>query len=189
MRRLALLLCSLAAFPSFGLTRTVAGGRIGVLRPALFSRSGENAVAKAIHGDLCRELRARGFDAFDARATLAELQRGVGVPADWYVEIASSDADGTHVADMGTTIGPFGLDVGLVLSRVVAEFRVYDARTLEVVARYDLRNSSTAVVPTGIGVATRPFWAFFALPFVQYGEYRSAAHAVARQAAEAIARR
>ena len=41
----------------------------------------------------------------------------------------------------------------------------------------------------GIGLGGRFAWAYFALPFMQYGQYHYAAHAVARQAAERIAGR
>ena len=72
---------------------------------------------------------------------------------------------------------------------MAAEVRVYDGRTLNTIAQFDLHQHNTSVVPMGIGLGGRWTWAYFALPFMQYGQYRAAAHAVARQAAERIAGR
>jgi len=77
----------------------------------------------------------------------------------------------------------------LVLGEVAAEVRLYDGRTLNQIARYDLHKRNMAVVPMSIGIGGRSLSAWIALPFVQYGQYRAAAHEVARQAAERIAGR
>ena len=182
MKRLAVL-CVLA-LPLFGLTRPVSrGDRIGVLR------SSEQAIAKAIESDLRDALHDRGFHAFDARATFDDMQRGGAPAADYYVEVVSSDAAGHAVGGVGTAVGAVAVEAGVVVSHVAAELRVYDGRTLAEINRFALRQKSTAVVPTGLGVGSRPFWAFVTLPFVRYGQYRSAAREIARQAADLIAGR
>lgn len=175
----------------FGLTKPVShGDRIGVLRmSSRYAEGADETVATTLQKDLRRELRAVGFDAFDARASYDDLSRGSVSHADYYVEVVSSDADNRSVGGGGAAIGRVAVDIDVVVSRVAAEIRVYDGRTLELVDRFDLRNRRTAVVPTGIGVGHRFVWAFIALPLVQYGQYRSAAHEIARQAAERIARR
>jgi hypothetical protein len=43
------------------------------------------------------------------------------------------------------------------------------------------------VVPTEIGIGGRHVWAAIALPFIEYAQYRQAAHGVARDAAQRIA--
>ncbi|PYL83876.1 MAG: hypothetical protein DMF17_12285 [Verrucomicrobia bacterium] len=79
------------------------------------------------------------------------------------------------------------VEVAVVVGRVAAEVRLYDGRTLNIIESYDLHRDNTAVVPTGIGIAGRSIWAAIMLPFVQYSQYRSAAHEVAHQAALRIA--
>lgn len=181
MKRMALLF--LVTLPVFGLTRTPApGDRIGILSVSEEYPDGpEHSVATTLRNELRRELRARGFEAFNANR---DDER-----ADYFVEIVSSGASDHPVAGIGAGIGAVGVDVSVVVARVAAELRVYDGRTMEVIDRFDLRRKNTAVVPTGVGVGTRSVWAFIALPLVNHAQYRAAARAVARDAAERIARR
>jgi hypothetical protein len=152
-----------------------------------FTHGAEQTVAKSVQTDLRRELRALGFDAFDAGLTFEELSRRSTPTADFFVEIVSSHSinDPRGGAALGTR--DFSVEVGIVVAAVAAEVRLYDGRTLHQLARYDLHKKNTAVVPMGIGLGGRFLWAYIALPFVQYGQYRAAAHEVARQAAARIA--
>ncbi len=189
MKRLVLL-CAIAA-PLFGLTRPVTSGdRIGVLR--MSSQSSfrtEQAVAKTILADLPEELSLRGFRAFDAGATFEEAQRGGAPAADYYVDVVSSAAGQRPLGGVGAAVGRVGVDIEVVVSHVAAEVRLYDGRTMQLVQRYDLHQRKAAVIPAGIALGGRSIWGYIALPFVQYGQYRLAAHDVAREAADRIASR
>lgn len=189
MRRLLFLFAFAITVPAFALTRSPRpGDRIAVLRMSeQFSYGADQTVARAVQNDLRRELRALGFDAFDARATWEELSHQGRPNADFLVEIVSSQAMSHPVAGGGVAAGAMAVDVAMVVARVAAEVRLYDARTFNEIARFDLHNNNAAVLPTAIGIGGRSVWAFFAIPFVQYGQYRAAAHAVARQAASRIA--
>ena len=166
------------------------GDRIGVLRMSdNFTHGAEQTVAKTVQTDVRRELRARGFDAFDTSLTLAELSRRSTPTADFFVEVVSSHATNNPRGGAAIGAGEIAVEVGIVIAAVAAQVRVYDGRTLNPIARYDLHKKNTAVVPMGIGIGGRSLWAFIALPFVEYSQYRAAAHEVARQAAERIAGR
>ncbi len=153
-----------------------------------FTQGAEQTVAKAVQTDLRSELRDRGFDAFDARMTFDELRRGQ-TTADYYVEIVSGHALNNPVGGVGSGAGGIAVEVAVVVSRVAAQVRLYDGRTLDLIQNYDLHQNRTAVVPTAIGVGSRSVWFFAAIPFFHYGQYRAAAHDVARAAAERIAGR
>jgi hypothetical protein len=189
MKRLAALLAVAMAVPAFGLTRSPRpGDRIGVLRMSdQFSYGAERTVANALQHFLRDELRNLGFHAFDARTTYDDLLHRGPDDADFYVEVVSSYAANRPVAGAGAAVGDLAVEVAVVVGQVAAEVRLYDGRTLNLIERYDLEKRSTAVVPTGIGIAGRSIWASVMLPFVQYGQYRAAAHDVARQAAARIA--
>jgi hypothetical protein len=177
--------------PAFALTRSPQpGDRIGILRMSdRYGYGAEHTVANTLQHDLRRELRALGFDAFDTGMTYDELSRQ-GLPnADFYVEVVSSHAANREIGGIGTGAGPVAVEVAIVVARVAAELRLYDARTLDIIERYDLQKKNTAVVPTAIGVGGRSVWASIMLPFVQYGQYRAAAREVAHEAAARIAGR
>jgi hypothetical protein len=189
VKRLPLLLCLLAALPAFALNRSPRrGDRIGLLQMSeRYSQGAERSVAQTVQRDLQEELRAYGFDAFDARLTYDDLSRRDPANADFYVEVVSSDAANRPVGGVATGAGNIGVEVSVVVSRVAAEVRLYDGRTLEVIERYDLHQNRTAILPTAVGIGGRSVWAYIALPFIHYGQYRSAAHEVAREAAARIA--
>jgi len=166
------------------------GARIGVLRMSdEFTYGAERTVARTVQTDLRAELRDLGFDAFDTRRTYDDLARDGGPEADLYVEVISSQAMNHPVAGAGAGAGSIGVGMAVVVSQVAAAVRVYDGRTLQLLDTYDLQQKNTAVVPTSIGFGGRFFWARIPLPFIGYAQYRSAAHAVAREAAARIAGR
>jgi len=190
MKRLVLGLLVLVSTPLFAINTSVLrrGDRIGVLRmPEVFDVATERTVASTIERDLPRVLRERGFDAFDAQATYEDVQRGSGLGAAFYVEVVGARAADREAVGVGVGAENVFGTIGVVVSRVAAEVRLYDGKTLELIDRWDLSKKSTAVVPTSVGLGGRFFFAELALPFVHYGQYRSAAHNVARQAAEKIA--
>jgi hypothetical protein len=189
MKRLLLLGLLLVTTPVFAINTTMLrrGERIGVLRMnGQFDVAAERTVANAIESALPRALRDRGFDAFDAKSTYDDVRRGDGPNAAFYVEVVGAHARDHEAVGVGAE--NVYANIGVVVSRVAAEVRLYDGKTLELIDRFELSKKSTAVVPTAVGIGGRFFWASLALPFVQYGQYRNAAHDVARQAAEAIAR-
>ncbi len=191
MKRLALILGFAITVPAFALTQSPRpGDRIGVLRMSdRYTHGAEQTVAKTIQTDLRRELRDLGFDAYDARLTYDELSRHSLPAAEYFVEIISSHSMNHPVGGAGVGAGAVSVEVGVIVAEVAAAVRVYDGRTLNEIAHFDLRKSSAAIVPMGIGLGGRWSWAYVALPFMQYGQYRAAAHDVARQAAERIAGR
>ena len=191
VRRLILSLAFAMTVPAFGLTRSPQpGDRIGILRMSdRFGYGAEHTVAHTLQNDLRRELRALGFDAFDAGVTYDDLSRRGPASADFYVEVVSGHAVNRPVGGVGADAGGVAVEVAVVVARVAAEVRLYDARTLDVIERYDLQKNNTAVVPTAIGVGGRSVRATIMLPFVQYGQYRAAARDVAHQAAVRIAGR
>jgi hypothetical protein len=191
MKRLIFVVVIAMTVPAFGLTVTPRpGDGVGVLRiSGRFEYRAERSVASTIQNSLRGELEDLGFEAFDARETYDDLLRHGPGRADYYVEVVSGYASGRPMGAVGAAVGDIALEVGVVVSRVAAQVRLYDGRTLNVVETYDLQKDSTAVVPTGVGFGGRSIWAAILLPFVQYGQYRSAAHAVAHQAALRIAGR
>ena len=183
-----LLLCAIA-IPAFALTTAPRrGDRIGVLRISdRFAYRAEQSVSNAIQDDLRRELDDLGFNAFDARISYDQLLRRGPEDADYYVEVVSAYAAGRPVGAVGAAVQGMAVEVSVVVANVAAEVRLYDGTTLNLVESYDLAKRTTAVVPTGIGIAGRSIFAAIMLPFVQYGQYRSAAHDVAHQAALRVA--
>lgn len=189
MRRFLILLLFVAA-PAFAFRQfPPPGSRIGVLRMSGdFAYGADQIVAKTVQSDLCNELRNLSFDAFDARTTFHEIARSGGPAADFYVEVVSGNAMNRPVGGGGVGNGSIGFDVAVVVSRVVAEVRVYD-QTLQLIDHYDLQREMTAIIPTAIDFGGRFFWARISLPFIQYAQYRAAAHAVAQRAGARIAGR
>ncbi len=153
-----------------------------------YTRGAEQTVANTVQSDLRRELRHLGFDAFDAGLTYEELAYRQQSNADFFVEIDSNHS-GHPVGGAGVSAGALAIEVGLVVARVAAVVRVYNGRTLNQIAEFDLQKNKTAFVPMAIGLGGRSVWGLIALPLVQYGQYRAAAHEVARLAAERIAGR
>jgi hypothetical protein len=164
------------------------GDRIGVLTISeRHAYASEHRVAEALQNYLCDELSARGFDAFRAGETYDELRRDDRANADYYVEVVSSHGDANVMGAVGVGGGPIAAEMGVVVSHVATELRLYDGRTLELIDRYDLHQRRTSVAPTGVGIGGRSIIAWIALPIVQRAQYRAVAHDVARDAADRIA--
>ena len=190
MKRALTLVLLLSTAPLFAINTASLhrGDRIGVLRMSeRFEVQSERAIASTIEGDLPRLLHERGFDAFDARGTFEDMRRGDVPAAAYYVEVVGARAGGREAGAIGVGTDNVGATLGLIVSRVAAEVRLYDGKSLALVDRWDLTKKSTSVAPTSIGIGGRFVWAALAIPFVHYGQYRSAAHDVAREAVERIA--
>jgi hypothetical protein len=162
--------------------------RIGVLRPAdTYTWDREVTMQRTVVDVLGEELRKRGFDAYEVDQTFTELERDADRDADFYVEIVGAGGESFDYGGVG--VGGRHADVwlGLIVSRVAAELRVYDGRTLETLATKTLAKKNTAVLPTSFGLGGRDFFAMFALPFIERAQLRSVARAAARDAAGRVA--
>src|ERR1041385_1015528 len=135
MKRLLLLGLLLAATPLFAINTTVLrrGDRIGVLRMSERFDGSEQTVATAIESVLPRALHERGFDAFDAQRTFEDVRNGDAPPAAFYVEVVGARAPARGAAGIGVAAENVGTTLGVVVSRVAAEVRLYDGKTLELV--------------------------------------------------------
>lgn len=152
--------------------------RVGVLR-------GLHEMQDDVAAALRNELRARGIDAFDAVRTYDEAIRD-GVPvADYYVEVMSAEASSVDHGGVGVGTRHAGVSIGVLVSRVVAELRVYDA-DMELLESRDLRKRNTAVVPTSIGVGGGSLFAYIALPYIERAQIRRVVRAAGRAAAEEV---
>ena len=190
MKRLLILAIVVAvAVPAFSFDPSRhTGTRVALLQAPIYNAGEyENRIAGSVRHQLVRELRDRGFDAFDARMTFAELQREGRADADLYVEIVPGDTYAYPTGEVGVRTSNVALDVAVVVSRVAAELRLYDGRTLDLIGKRQLRHQNVTVVPTAIGAGTYRLSVWFALPVVQYMRYRSAVGAVVRDAATVIA--
>jgi hypothetical protein len=189
MKRVLGIALLLAATPLLAINTSVLrrGDRIGVLRMSEHFDGSEATVADAIESVLPRALRDRGFDAFDTQRTYDDLRRGDVADAAYYVEVVGAQARDREAADVGVGAENVYASVGVLVSHVAAEVRLYDGKTLELVDRWDLAKKSAAVVPTSVGIGGRYLWGAIALPIIHRGQYRAAARDVAQQAAERIA--
>ena len=169
----------LAASAAHAFDATPARPRIGVLRgPEWFM---------SFHDTLQSELRQRGFDVYTEDSTFDDLSLNPDRDADWYIEIVPGDSDTVDYGGLGVGTRHADVSLGLLVSRVGAEARVYRGRTLELVASESSTKKNTAFVPTSVGIGTRSLFAVIALPFVERAQTRGVAKSVARDLAGRIA--
>lgn len=139
-------------------------------------RMARNVVAR----ELVRELRRRGYDAYEAESA------GRG-EADFIVEIVGGEPVSTGYGDVnidGRNGG--GVSLALVISRVAAEVRVYEGDDLELLSSERLAKRTSRLLPTGIGVGGGVLYAFVALPFIERAQLRGVARDAARAAASGV---
>ncbi|MFP5247869.1 MAG: hypothetical protein ACLGH0_14340, partial [Thermoanaerobaculia bacterium] len=91
---------------------------------------------------LISELRARGFDAFDADAE--------DFTADYYAELSSGETRVDESAGIGLGTRHGEVSLGVVTSRLGGTVRVYDAVTDELVGETTFAKKNTAVMPTSV---------------------------------------
>ena len=180
MKRLLLLLV-LVASPviAFALDTSKALS-VGVLRGL---HDEQDAVADALR----RELSTRGFDAFDAERTYDEAVSDGAPVADYYVEVSAANASDVEYGGVGVGTRHAGVSMGVRVARVVAELRLYDGKTMELLSTHDLARRNTAVLPTSVGVGGGVFYAYIALPFIERAQLRRVVRATGRAAAAFVA--
>ena len=184
---LALLLVA-AATSAFAFDSAKRGNRIGVLITSeRYAQGPERAMAASIGKYLRDELQKGGFDAFLMNVTYDQLSRNATEVADFYVEVASSDASSGEAGGVGVGAGPVGVDISLVVAHVAAEVRLYDGRSLELIRRFDLHQSKKGLAPTSIGIGGGNLFGWIAIPIADLVQFRRAAHAVAKDAATQVA--
>ena len=164
-----------AAF-AFDATRAT---RIGVLR-------GIDELQMDVAEALRVELQTRGFDAFDAVRTYDQAVRDGAPVADYYVEIVGDSVSTTEHGGVGIGSRHVGVSLGVLVSRVAAEVRIYHGETMELVTTHDLRKRNTAVVPTSLGVAGGSLFAYIALPYIERAQVRRVVRAAGRTAADLV---
>lgn len=142
-------------------------------------------VQRCVVDSLRDQLRGRGFDAYVEEMSFDDLAYNPDRDADYYVDVVG---DGETNDYAGVGIGNRAVDVSLavVATHVAAEVRVYDGRTMQLIASKTLKRSSTGVLPTHIGFGGRDAFAVFALPFVERAQVRGVARAAAKQMAEHV---
>jgi hypothetical protein len=161
--------------------------QIAILRPATTESPDATLVQTKVAHYLERELETRGFDAFETEWTFDEAGKAARpVNVDYFVEVAGAAANSN--AQGGVAVGGHNgsVTLGMVVSHVGAELRVYEAQTMELIASQTLEKRSTHVQPTSIGVGGADIFGWIALPFFERAQYRSAAKAAAHDAAVLI---
>jgi hypothetical protein len=156
--------------------RTAGAPTIAILHPS-------DEIDPYVVDTLRKELRARGLDAFDTSLAIDDAFRDAPV-ADYYVEIAGGESRTTDYGgiDIGGRDGEVSL--ALLVSRFGTEIRVYDAATMDVVARQSVTKRSRVVLPTAIGLGG--LYAYIGAPLLQRAQYRGLARAVSRDAASFV---
>lgn len=185
-RLLAALFCVLAvAAPALAFDSAPAPVTIGILRFADTVRY-DAWVEKAVLETLRNELREKRFDAFLLDATFAEIEADSERNADYYVEIAS-DSETADYGGVGVVGRHADVTLGMLVSRMAAEVRVYKGRSLELVAKESLNRRSKAFVPTSVGLGGRHVFAVIGLAWIERAQVRSVARGVGREIADVVA--
>ena len=168
-------------------TRKSTGNRITVLQAPVYRGEYEDRVSARVRERLVDELRSRGFDAVDGRVTYDVLQREAPLDSDLYVELAPSRIDERPVAGVALPIPSGAVDIAVIVSRVAAELRVYDGRSLALISKRHLHAQNATVMPVAARAGGSRISAAIVLPFVEYARYRAAVNAVVGDAADEIA--
>ena len=180
-RALTALSLMLVATTAFAFDSTKSADRIGILR-------GESEGGSAVERSLLSELRNRGFDAFDVGLTYEELLDQEAVPiADYIVEINGGHARTAEYGGVDVVGRHADVSLGVMVSKVAGELRLYDGTTMELIATSDLSKRTAALMPTYVGIGGGSLYAALALPFIERAQHRSVARKAAREAATFIA--
>jgi hypothetical protein len=187
-RALLTLLLLLVATSTFALDTTKRGNRIGVLVTRdRYAQGPESAMAAAIGKYLRDELQKAGFEAVLTNITYDELNRNAAEAYDYYVEVASSETSGGAPAGIGVGTASVAVDLSVVVTHVAAEVRLYDGRSLELIRRFDLKQSKKGIAPTSIAIGGGGLFGWISIPISEIVQFRRAAHAVAKDAATQVA--
>jgi hypothetical protein len=157
--------------------------RIAILREDADTSPNERMVHEKVVRYLTNELKSRGFDAYETDWTVDDAANATNVDVDYYVDVisAGADADAAGGVDIGGRDGE--VTIGVIVSHVAAELRVYDAHTMDVVASETIRKRNAAIRPTSIGFGGGDVFAWIAIPLFERAQFRSAAKAAAKDAA------
>jgi hypothetical protein len=185
MKRLMIALLLVVPGAALAFDVTPATPRIGVLLQAGERIHEDALVSDSVLEYLREELRDRGLDAFDAGLTYGEAVDEGYADADYLIEVVAA-ADGDEYGGVGVGGPHGGVELSVSVARVLAEVRVYDGRTFELLSSVDLRKRSTAVLPTAVAVGGRRSWLSIAAPIAQWIQYRHVARSAAREAASRI---
>lgn len=179
MKRLALGLLLLFPSVAFAFDPTIPTPRVAVLRQ-------ESSVAATVSRYLREELDERGLDAFAVDLTYDEAVEQNYAEADYFVEIADTDAETGDFGGIGIGGRHGGVGLSVLSARVAAVVRIYDGRTFELIASENLLGKSRALLPTSASVGGRIFWLSLGLPIAQSVQMRNVARAAAREAASRV---
>jgi hypothetical protein len=186
MKRILFAICLAAAAPLMAFDTAPGRLRIGIVRAEGTHRLDRDAhIQNAVRESLRKELRLRGFDAFTSESTLEQIERAGERSADVYVEIAG-DVETEDYGGIGVSGRHADVSIGILVSHVAADVRIYDGRTLELIATDSLSKRSTAVLPTSVGFGDHGLFAVIALPFLERAQVRSVARACAREMASRV---
>lgn len=186
-RALLILLMLVVALPAFAFKTRRGAERIGILDSEMRRHDGSWApVATMLQERLTRELRERGFDAYETGRTFSELEEAEQPEADYYVEVLAEDGSTEGVGGVGVDTGVATVVAEVVIARAAARVRVYDAELREI-GTFELVKRSTSFVPTGVGVGGWRGALWFAVPVFERARYRAALRAVAEDAAVRVA--
>ena len=189
-RSVLILVLLLVAVPMWAIKGTPSGKRplrIAVVHTGdRWADPSLDSAAAAIEHEIVGQLRQRGAEARETRHTLDDAEDNDAPEADLYVEVSAGQARQSEIGGIGLSDSHVSSTLGVILSRVAAEVRLYDAHTHELVDRYELSRSKTAVMPTSIGIGNSHFFAFGVVPIARHFQYRSAVRDVATEAADRI---
>lgn len=162
--------------------------RIGIIKSVEVATDRHATPVRSIPAHLRDELRRAGFDAFTIDTSIDDLANRDDRDADFYIEVDAAD----HYSDVYGGIDVYsrysGVNVGVVKTNIETRIRVYDGKTMDLFAQFDLDKSNTMVTPTNVGIGGRhgAIWAGLGLPF-GYLQYRRVAREVAKVAAVKVA--
>jgi hypothetical protein len=172
---------------AFDPTPREAGNRITLLQgPTYHGGEYEERAAARIRKQLVSELRERGYDAIDGEMSYDDAVRGGRRDSGLYIEIAPDSATTDSAAIARVDLPHASVDLAVLVSRVAAELRVYDARSLNLIVKRNLHRQDVRVVPTGVGTGTYRASVWLALPVFEYARYRAAVNGVVQDAVQEI---
>ena len=180
-RPIALIVALLLVAPSTYAFRTTAASgakSVAVVSDAVLEGDAR-MVRNAVAAELVRELRRRGYDAYETESA------GRG-EADFVVEIVGGEPASTDYGDVNIDGRNGGVSLALVISRVAAEVRVYEGNDLELLSSERLAKRTSRLLPTGVGVGGGVLYAFIALPFIERAQLRGVARDAARGAVSGV---
>lgn len=163
----------------------VPGDKIAVLTvPQDEERRMHDDLGELIGRVVARRLEKEGFGTVVLPRSADELVADgltEAVGAAWILEVAWSDGRARTWGGIAGGSNHVGAEIGVVRAELMAEIRFYDARTLEMVERFEVDSRATSPALTGIGVGGRWSWLWASLPWGTRQVYGRAAGSLAIQ--------